>query len=198
MGAIDLRAAAVRKARESARVKEAFFEENAERVAACARAMAAAFDAGGRLFAMGNGGSACDAQHVAVEFMHPIVEKRRALPAIALPGDAPLLTAIGNDEDFALVFARQLRLLARAGDMALGLSTSGQSSNVHRALLAARELGMTTVGFAGKDGGRMRAVCDHFFCVPSFSTHRIQEAHETLLHVLWDLIHVVLGEEDVI
>jgi D-sedoheptulose 7-phosphate isomerase len=194
----DLAAAALRKARESADVKLRFFERHAERIAACARAVAAAFDGGGRLFVMGNGGSACDAAHVAVEFMHPVVEKRPALPAIALPLDAPLLTAIGNDEDFALGFARQLRLLARRGDVALGVSTSGQSSNVNRALQAAREMGVLTVGFAGKDGGRMPAHCDFAFVVDSFSTHRIQETHATLAHALWDLVHVARGQEDVL
>jgi D-sedoheptulose 7-phosphate isomerase len=195
---MDLPAAIVRKARESADVKTRFFAEEAPRIAECARRVAAAFDAGARLFAFGNGGSACDAQHVAVEFMHPIHEKRPALPAFALPLDAPLLTAIGNDEDYAAGFARQLRLLAREGDVALGLSTSGKSSSVNRAMQAARELGMLTVGFSGKDGGRLPELCDFCFIVGSFSTHRIQETHETLLHVLWDLVHVVRGQEDVI
>jgi D-sedoheptulose 7-phosphate isomerase len=147
---------------------------------------------------MGNGGSACDAEHVSVEFMHPVIEKRPALPAFALPSDAAFLTAIGNDRDFTLGFATQLRLLARPTDIALGISTSGQSANVNRALQAAREIGMLTVGFAGRDGGRMKDLCEHCFVVPSFSIHRIQETHETLLHVLWDLIHVIRGEEDVI
>ncbi len=96
--------------------------------------MARAFDAGGRLFVMGNGGSSCDAAHVSVEFMHPIIEKRPALPAMALTTDTALLTAVGNDQDFALAFVQQLRMLARPGDMALGISTSGKSANVNRAL----------------------------------------------------------------
>ncbi len=99
-----------------------------------------AFDAGGRLFVMGNGGSSCDAAHVSVEFMHPIIEKRPALPAMALTTDTALLTAVGNDQDFALAFVQQLRMLARPGDMALGISTSGKSANVNRALQAAREM----------------------------------------------------------
>jgi D-sedoheptulose 7-phosphate isomerase len=195
---MSLAAAALRKARESAEVKTQFFAEHADRIGECCRTMAAAFDGGARLFAFGNGGSACDAQHAAVEFMHPIIGKRRAFPAIALPADAPLLTAIGNDEDFSMTFARQLRLLARKGDVALAISTSGKSSNVNRALETAREVGMLTVGMTGKDGGRMTDLCDHCFTVPSFSLHRIQETHETLLHVLWDLVHVARGEEDVL
>jgi D-sedoheptulose 7-phosphate isomerase len=178
--------------------KEQFFTEQAGRIAECCAALAKAFGAGGRLFVMGNGGSSCDAAHVAVEFMHPIIEKRPALPAVALTSDTALLTAVGNDQDFAVAFVEQLRLLGRPGDMALGISTSGKSANVNRALQAAREIGMLTVGFSGRDGGRMPELCDYCFTVPSFSIHRIQETHETLLHVLWDLTHVIRGEEDVI
>ena len=136
--------------------------------------------------------------HVSVEFMHPIIEKRPALPAMALTTDTAFLTAVGNDQDFSMAFIEQLRMLGRAGDLALGISTSGKSANVNRALQAARELGMRTVGFSGRDGGRMPEICDYCFTVPSFSIHRIQETHETLLHILWDLIHVIRGEEDVI
>src|SRR5437588_4590182 len=198
MAAPGLREAILRKCRESMATKEKFFAENADRIAACCAALAKAFDAGGRLFVMGNGGSSCDAAHVSVEFMHPIIEKRPALPAVALTTDTAILTAVGNDQDFSLAFAQQLKMLGRPGDMALGISTSGKSANVNRALQAAREMGLLTVGFAGRDGGRMPDVCDHCFTVASFSIHRIQETHETLLHILWDLIHVVRGEEDVI
>jgi len=194
----ELRAKILRKCRESMATKEQFFTEHADRVAECCAAMARAFDNGGRLFVMGNGGSSCDAAHVAVEFMHPIIEKRPALPAVALTTDIALITAVSNDQDFAAAFVQQLRLLGRAGDIALGISTSGKSASVNRALQAARDMGMLTVGFSGRDGGRMPAICDHCFTVASFSIHRIQETHETLLHVLWDLIHVIRGEEDVI
>jgi D-sedoheptulose 7-phosphate isomerase len=194
----DLSAAVLRKSRESAATSEAFFAAEAERIVACCRAMAAVFAAGGRLFVMGNGGSACDAQHVAVEFMHPILEKRPPLPAMALATDTAWLTAVGNDQDFSLAFSEQVRLLGRPGDIALGISTSGKSANVTRALGAARDLGLLTVGFTGRDGGRMAELCDHCFTVPSFSIHRIQETHAALLHVVWDLIHVIRGEEDVI
>ena len=188
----------MRKARESAEVKEAFFRAEADAIEALARAMASAFARGGRLFVMGNGGGATDAQHVAVEFAHPILEKRRPLPAIALTTDNALLTAISNDRDFAKVFGDQLRLLGRAGDMALALSTSGQSPNLVHGLEVARELGMRTIAFTGKDGGRLAAVADHAFVVPSFSIHRIQETHVALYHIVWDLVHVALGEDDVL
>jgi D-sedoheptulose 7-phosphate isomerase len=135
---------------------------------------------------------------VTVEFMHPIFEKRPALPAQTLAAETALLTAVANDEDFSLAFAKQLRLLARRGDIALGISTSGKSTGVARALKAARELGLLTVGFTGRDGGQLPGTCDHCFVVPSFSIHRIQEAHGTLLHILWDLVHVIRGEEDVL
>lgn len=190
--------AILRKARESAEVKEAFFRAEADRIEGLARAMAAAFERGARLYVMGNGGGATDAQHVAVEFCHPIIEKRRPLPAIALTTDTALLTAISNDRDFAKVFGDQLRTHARRGDMALALSTSGQSPNLVQALDVARDLGLMTIAFTGKDGGRLAALADHAFVVPSFSIHRIQETHVALYHVVWDLVHVVLGEDDVL
>jgi D-sedoheptulose 7-phosphate isomerase len=194
----ELRQSILRKSRESSATKERFFVEEADRIAVCCAAMARAFAAGGRLYVFGNGGSACDAQHIAVEFMHPIVEKRPALPAMALGADTALLSAVGNDQDFSLAFSQQLRLLGRKGDLALGISTSGKSANVNRALQVARELELMTIGFSGRDGGRMPQLCDHCFVVPSFSIHRIQETQETLLHVVWDLIHVIRGEEDVL
>ncbi len=190
--------AILRKARESADLKLRFVEENAEGVEACARALAARFSTGGRLFTMGNGRSSCDAAHVAVEFMHPIIEKRRALPAIALAADTASLTAIANDTDFARVFVAQLDLLARSGDAILGISTSGASANVNRALTRARELGLLTIGFTGRDGGRMPDLCDHCFVVKTWSIHRVQETHTLLLHLLWDQVHVALGEDDVL
>lgn len=198
MDAAALREKILRKSRESTETKEQFFTENADRIADCCAAMATALTDGRKLFVMGNGGSACDAQHVAVEFMHPIIEKRPALPAMALNIDTAMLTAVGNDQDFSLAFTQQLRMLGQRGDIALGISTSGKSANVNRALQAAREAGLITVGFSGRDGGRMPEVCDYCFTVPSFSIHRIQETHETLLHVMWDLIHVIRGEDDVI
>jgi D-sedoheptulose 7-phosphate isomerase len=195
---VSLEAAIARKAEESATVKRAFFAENAARIEAAAQAMAEAFAGGGRLYTFGNGGSACDAQHAAVEFMHPVFEKRAPLPAAALSADTALLTAKGNDRDFSMVFVEQLQVLGKKGDIALGISTSGKSANVNRALAHAKEHGLVTLGFAGRDGGRIPALCDHPFVVRSFSIHRIQETQETLLHVLWDAVHLLRGEEDVL
>lgn len=187
-----------RKARESARTNEAFFDRNAAALEACARAVAERLKAGGRVISFGNGGSACDAAHVAVEFLHPVIAKRPAFPAFSLATDAVTLTAVANDRELARVFSDPLRLLARAGDVALGISTSGHSSNVIRALQAARELGLLTIGLTGKDGGRLPEVAEHCFVVESHSIHRIQEAHVTFLHVLWDAVHLSLGAEDVL
>ncbi len=193
-----MREAIAKKVRESQDVASSFFHENASGIEACARALAQRFQDGGRLFVFGNGGSACDAAHVAVEFVHPIVEKRKALPATALVMDVAAITAIGNDDDFAGVFERQLEVLAEPRDAVLAISTSGASANVLRAVRRARARGLLTIGFAGRDGGRMPAECDHLFVVKSWSIHRVQETHTILLHVLWDLTHVALGEPDVL
>src|SRR5262245_37362775 len=195
---VNIREAILRKVRESADVKQQFFEENAVQIEALCRVMAQRFLQGKRLYVMGNGGSACDALHVAVEFKHPIIEKRRPLPAEALLSDIATITAISNDLDFSRIFLNQLKLSAQPGDMVLAISTSGKSPNLIYALEAARAREMLTIAIAGKDGGRFPAVSDYCFVVPSFSIHRIQEVHATLIHVLWDMVHVALGEEDVI
>jgi len=179
-------------------MKEKFFAANAAVLEEVCGRVAGALAGGHRLFVMGNGGSCCDAMHAAVEFVHPIVEKRRSFPAVALTSDMALLTAIDNDADFSQVFAEQLRLQGRPGDVVLGISTSGKSANVNYGLQAAREMGMLAIAFSGKDGGRSQEIADYCLTVPSFSIHRIQEVHTTLLHVLWDMVHVMLGEEDII
>lgn len=195
---MSMREAILRKANESAALSVRFFEDNAEQLERCVTALAARFERGGRLFVLGNGGSACDAQHLAVEFQHPIVEKRRALPAVALSADPALLTAIGNDTDFARVFSEPLELFARAEDAVLGISTSGASANVCHALRRARALDLCTIGFAGRDGGAIPDLCEFSFVVPAWSVHRVQEVHTVLLHLLWDQLHVALGEDDVL
>lgn len=188
----------LRKCRESIEMKEKFFDLYAERIEKMCWEMAERFRQGKKLYVMGNGGSACDALHIAVEFKHPIIEKRRALPAEALMTDVATLTAISNDLDFSRVFVNQLKLMGQPGDMALAVSTSGKSPNLIYALDAAREKGMMTIAFSGKDGGRFPESADYCFVVPSFSIHRIQEVHGIMVHILWDLIHLALGEEDVI
>jgi D-sedoheptulose 7-phosphate isomerase len=187
----------VRKCGESMEMKEKFFTKYADSLEVMSRAMAERFQRGGRLFVMGNGGSLCDALHMCVEFNHPIIEKRPAFPVIPLMTDIATMTAIGNDIDFTRVFVNQLRLLSVPGDMAMVFSTSGKSPNLIYALQAARERQMLTVAFAGKDGGRFPEVANYCFIVPSYSIHRIQEVHATAVHVVWDLVHIVLGAEDV-
>ncbi|MBV8898956.1 MAG: SIS domain-containing protein [Verrucomicrobia bacterium] len=187
----------IRKCGESVEMKEKFFTKYAEGLEAMSRAMARRFQQGGRLFAMGNGGSLCDALHITVEFNHPIIEKRAAFPVIPLMTDIATMTAIGNDIDFSRVFVNQLRLFAAPGDTVMGFSTSGKSPDLIYAFEAAREKGMMTVAFAGKDGGRFPDLVDYCFIVPSYSIHRIQEVHATAVHIVWDLVHIALGAEDV-
>lgn len=187
----------IRKCGESVEMKEKFFNKYADSLDTMSRALAARFQKGGRLFVMGNGGSLCDALHMCVEFNHPIIEKRAAFPVIPLMTDIATMTAIGNDLDFTRVFVNQLRLLSLPGDMAMVFSTSGKSPNLIYALQAAREKEMLTVAFAGKDGGRFPNLADYCFTVPSYSIHRIQEVHATAVHVVWDLVHIASGAEDV-
>lgn len=187
----------LRKCGESVEMKEQFFTKYAESLETMSRTMADRFRQGGRLFVMGNGGSLCDALHMCVEFNHPIIEKRAAFPVIPLMTDIATMTAIGNDIDFTRVFVNQLRLLSQPGDMAMVFSTSGKSPNLIYALQAAREKQILTVAFAGKDGGRFPEIADYCFIVPSYSIHRIQEVHATVVHVVWDLVHIALGAEDV-
>jgi D-sedoheptulose 7-phosphate isomerase len=181
------------KATEIVALRQRMAAEYADRLAACAAALAASFRAGGRLFTFGNGGSSTDAQAVAQLFLDP-GPGARPLPAVALTTDVAVVTALSNDVGFEVVFARQLAAFARPGDIALGLSTSGGSANVLRAFGEAARLGLVTVGFAGYDGGRMAAAesIEHLFVVPSESVHRIQEAQTTTYHVLWELTQSAL------
>jgi D-sedoheptulose 7-phosphate isomerase len=188
----------MRKCQESVEVKQKFFDHYADAIGELSQKMATRFSQGHQLWVMGNGGSACDAQHIAVEFVHPIIEKRRALPAFDLVSQVPVLTAISNDKDFARVFVDQIELWGHQGDIVVAISTSGNSPNLIYALEAARRKDMLTIAFSGKDGGRMVDAAEYCFTVPSYSIHRIQESHVALLHILWDLTHVAMGEEDVI
>ena len=187
-------ASTVSKAEEIVALRRACRDRFGDRLAACANDMARAFAGGGRLFAFGNGGSSTDAQDVAAAFLHPA--RGRPLPAISLTNDVAVVTALANDIGFEVVFARQLAAFGRTGDVAMGLSTSGNSENLIRAFEEAARRGVLTVGFAGSDGGRMAELdtIDHLFVVPSASVHRIQEAQTTLYHVLWELTQIALEE----
>jgi D-sedoheptulose 7-phosphate isomerase len=148
---------------------------------------------GNCVFFMGNGGSAADSQHLAAEFVGRFQKERRGLPAVALTTDTSILTAVGNDYGFDAVFARQVEALAKAGDVVVGLSTSGNSANVLKALQAAKAVGAVTVGLTGRSGGRMAEVCDLCIRVPADVTARIQEAHILIGHIACELVDEEAG-----
>ena len=173
---------------ESVRVKTEFFQENASLVAETAGKMAAALRDGRKVLLFGNGGSAADAQHIAAEFVGRFLPDRVALPAISLATDTSALTAIGNDYGYNAVFSRQLQALGHAGDIAIAISTSGNSPSVLEALDVARAKGLFTVGFTGQGGGKMVGKADVLFCAPTRMTPRVQETHILLGHILCELI----------
>jgi D-sedoheptulose 7-phosphate isomerase len=180
---------------ESVELKERFFEAQAGEVAAAARLMAEVLKNGGKLMLFGNGGSAADAQHLAAEFVNRFQIERPPLAALALTTDTSALTAIGNDYDFNQVFAKQVQALGRPGDLAVGISTSGNSPNVVEALKVARQLGLKTLALRGREGGPVAAQADIALVVPSGNTPRIQEVHITVGHILCDLVDFLLFPE---
>jgi D-sedoheptulose 7-phosphate isomerase len=153
-----------------------------------ARAMVRCLEAGGKLLFFGNGGSAADAQHLAAEFVGRFVKERRALPAIAFTTDSSILTAVGNDYGFDQVFVRQVQALGQPNDLAVGISTSGNSPNVLLALKEASKLGLKTIGLAGKDGGELARCVDLAIVVPASNTARIQECHIAIGHLFCELV----------
>ena len=185
------------KARDSRETNARFFASEAPILVAAAKAVANVYRGGGRLFSMGNGGSSCDASHVAVEFVHPITAGRPALAAINLVADIAMISAVGNDVGFEQVFVRQVIAQARAGDGLIGISTSGNSANLIAAFAKAKEMGLATIGLTGGDGGKMgtSGVVDHCLVVPTTSIHRIQECHVAAYHILWDLVHTLLADD---
>lgn len=174
--------------------------EHALDVARACHAMAVRFHRGGKLVVFGNGGPSTDAQHVAVEFVHPVIVGKRALPAISLTSDVATLTGIANQFGMAETFAHQIRLLAEPSDIALGLSSDGHCANVLRGLLKARELGMLCVALVGGDGGRIAAsgVADHLLVAASSDPRVVKEVHVTMYHVLWELVHVFFEQPGVL
>lgn len=174
------------------RALAAIRDHDAETVVRMAQVVAQAFRARRRLYLFGNGGSAADCQHLAAEFINRFQKERDPLPAIALTTDTSVLTSIANDYDFRDVFLRQLRGLAEAGDVAMGLSTSGKSENVLRALRWAREHGVHTLGLAGMEKTDMDVYCDLILHVPDEVTARVQEVHITVGHALCDLVEEML------
>lgn len=161
-------------------------------IAEMATLLVETFTNGGKLLVMGNGGSAADAQHFAAEIVGRFKMERKGLPAVALSTDTSILTAIGNDYGFEMIFRRQVEALALPGDLIVGISTSGNSPNVLQALKLAREMGCRTVGLLGKDGGTIRDACNLALIVPSSDTPRVQEGHIIIIHIVCDLLEKAL------
>lgn len=180
---------------ESARVKRALADEGAEPIARAAGLLVAAFERGGRALLFGNGGSAADAQHIAAEWTGRLHRERAALPAIALTANTSELTCLGNDYGFERIFARLVEAHGREGDVALAISTSGNSPNVIAGVDAARGRGLTTVGLLGRGGGKLASRVDLAIVVPSDDTQRIQESHIAIGHALCELVDEALFPE---
>jgi D-sedoheptulose 7-phosphate isomerase len=175
-------------ARHSIETKRAFFEANAEKVVQAARMIINSIRSGGKVLIFGNGGSAADAQHMAAELVNKLDRDRLPIPAIALTTDTSILTSIANDSSFDECFERQLRALGRAGDLAIAISTSGNSSNVVRAAQAARQLEMKVIALTGRNGGKLAQLADLALIVEASSAQRIQETHITIVHILCELV----------
>jgi D-sedoheptulose 7-phosphate isomerase len=168
----------------------------ARNIVAAASMITECFRSGGKLLLFGNGGSAADAQHLAAEFVGQFVMKRHALPAMALTTDSSILTAVGNDYGFEQVFARQIQALGRAGDVAIGLSTSGNSPNIIAAAEEARKRHLKIIGLTGKDGGTLAKCVDISITVDAQNAARIQECHIAIGHILCELVeHGLFGDE---
>jgi D-sedoheptulose 7-phosphate isomerase len=176
----------------SIRAHEALLED-AERYLAVGRVLVDAYRGGGALFLFGNGGSAADAQHIAAEFLGRFRLERPAMAAHALTVNTSALTAIGNDYSFEQVFARQLAGLGRRGDVAVGISTSGNAGNVVAGIEQARKMGLVTVALTGRGGGRLRAAAEHWVGVPTEDTPRIQECHILLGHLWAEMVEAALN-----
>ncbi len=176
---------------DSITVKEAFVRAHREQIIAAARLMAQTIAAGHKILFFGNGGSAADAQHLAAEFVNRFRIERPPLAAIALTTDTSILTSIGNDYSFDDVFAKQVQALGKSADIAVGISTSGNSPNVIAALEAARAMNLHTVGLGGR-GGKLAEIAETAFRVPSDVTARIQECHILLGHLLCELVDRIL------
>jgi phosphoheptose isomerase len=164
-------------------------------VVRAAEALCEAYETGGKVLAFGNGGSACDAQHLAAELVGRFERQRQALAAVALTADTSVLTSVANDEAFDRVFARQVEGLGRDGDVAFGISTSGASPNVLRALEAARAAGLVTIALTGRDGGPIGEAAAIHVNVPDDSAARVQEVHRTIIHAICRLVEAAVARE---
>ena len=192
----DLEALVTRRFEQSMTVPETFFENEAERIAEACWAMARRFSQGGRLLAFGNGAQATDAQHVSVEYVHPVIVGKRALPALALTNDSATMSGMIAKGNTDTLFVHQLQVLARSQDIAMGFSLDGNDANVLEALNLAKQMGMLTICLTGGDGGLSKETeIDFDFVIQSHDPFVIQETHETLYHVLWELVHIFFEHE---
>ena len=178
----------LKRFKESSEVKTRFLKENLPKLLDVIKLISQTFEGGNKLFFFGNGGSAADAQHMAAEFVNRYIMNRPPLPAIALTTDTSILTSVSNDFAFSEVFAKQLRALGKERDVAIGITTTGNSPNIIKAFEVAKEMGMKTVAFTGNDGGAIGKMVDFPLVVPSTSTPRIQEAHILIGHILCEMV----------
>jgi D-sedoheptulose 7-phosphate isomerase len=173
---------------ETEKVKKQFLQENHPQLIVIIKLIADALENGSKLLLFGNGGSAAEAQHLAAEFVNRFLMNRPPLPAIALNTDSSILTSIGNDYSFSEVFSKQIVALGKEGDIAIGISTSGNSANVIRAIEVAKEMGIETIALTGNDGGDLAKVANYSLIVPSSSTPCIQEVHMAVGHILCEMV----------
>jgi len=179
----------------SIETKRAFLEMYKDRIVEVGLIMAQALLDGNKILFFGNGGSAADSQHLAAEIVGRYKKERKGLPSVALTTDTSILTAVGNDYGFDVIFERQIEALCMPGDVAIGISTSGNSPNVIKGLMKAHDMGATTIAFSGKQGGKVVDIAHYSFVVPSYDTARIQECHITLGHTLCEIIDEVVNEK---
>lgn len=189
---IDFRKSILDYFEESSGLKISFAKTNWKSIEAIAKCIAKAFKSGNKILLFGNGGSAGDAQHIAAEFVNRFQMERIPLPAIALTTDTSIITSIGNDYSFDDIFSKQIRALGEKGDVAIGITTSGNSRNVILGLSEARKRKIFTIGFLGRDGGRAKKYCDIKLIVPASKTSHVQEVHITTGHIICLLVEKIL------
>jgi len=184
------------KVEASIAAKQMFFSQYQHTLLDAAKTLAKCYKKGGKLLSMGNGGSSCDATHVAVEFQHPVTAGRPSLPAFNMNNDNAFFSAVANDVGIKHVFARQIEAHAKAEDCLIGFTTSGNSDNLLQGFIKAHQMGLSSIIFSGGDGGDIVAsgLPDHSLVVETNSIHRVQETHLVCYHILWDLTHTLLAD----
>ncbi len=188
----------IQRFKESADLKTAFAKKNCDKIIEVVHLITGSLNSGNKIMLFGNGGSAADAQHIAAEFINRLRKSKRDRPplaALALTTDTSILTSISNDSDFSNIFSRQIRALGKKGDIAWGISTSGNSPNLIKAIKVAQEMGIKTLGLTGKGGGEMGTLVDYHLNVESNDVLRIQEVHITLSHIICELIEQELLQD---